>query len=344
MKSSIASVLLIVFILVVACGDSIAKNVDNRPLPDGWNRVQVREGFVARDSEHALAGFTVDLPPGWSAGETWPFDGPSGWIAGSERDEHDVPLVLRFTIGAEFDERTADYANRDRYEISRPVIEDQEGFLFLADDDSIAYPIGAYFDHIPGAPDGVVAPSLRISGLNRRTEDMETVRTVLTSIRYRALDNLPDLPKPRVERKSSWTTYVAATRQPRFTIDLPPGWEKVEAASFDSFAGVFEGDGIRIAFDYGNVVGVPYDPSIMVRNPEFDQPHVIWEEIVEGNKIWLVKPVSPVPHEDGVTGAYASAEDRFYGGNRQVELFAHGLDGDEQELALAILRTVVVME
>lgn len=343
-KYVIASVMLIVFILVVACDDSMAKNEDIRPLPDGWSRVQVREGFAARDHEHALVGFTVDLPPGWSAGETWPFEGPSGWIAGSERDEHTLPLLLRFTIDIDLDERTAGYVNRSRYDISRPVIEGQEALFFLAEDESISYEIGAYFDHIPGAPEGVTAPSLRISGTNHRTENMETVRDVLMSIRYRALDNLPDLPKPRVERGIDWNTYVAETRQPRFTIDLPPGWEKIDAASFDSFAGRFEGDGIRIGFDYGNVVGVPYDPSIMVRNPEFDQPHVIWEEILDGNKVWLVKPVSPVPHEDGITGAYASAEDGFYGGSRQVELFAHGLNGGEQELALAILRTVVVMD
>ena len=336
-------VALLIGVIFAGCVNEDSQTVDARPLPDGWSRVQVRNGFVARDSEYALDGFTIDLPPGWTAGESWPFGGPSGWVAGSERGENDYPTILNFGIGSEISDRVIGFAERPEYEITRPVINGQAGMMYLTSTTTMNE-IGIYFEHIPGAPQGIDAPPLWVSGRNRETEDMDLIAEVLTSIRYKALERLPELPEPKVKRGDDWTTYIAGPNSPRFTVDLPPGWEKIDVGSYDSFAGNFVGDGIRLGFDYGGMSGLPWEPSLVATNPKHYQPHLLWEEVLDDNKVWLVKPVSSEPHEDRQLGALATASGGMDFSTKQVAFFTSGLDGEQQELALAILRTVVVMD
>lgn len=76
-------------------------------------------------------------------------------------------------------------------------------------------------------------------------------------------------------------------------------------------------------------------------------PHVAWEELIDGVVVSFIRPVSPRPDPRSMTGAAVGfVVDQEDGSALVISLpiFAWGLDADQQEIALAIIRTVQAEE
>lgn len=311
--------------------------------PDGWSRVQVREGHLGRFAANPLTGFTIDLPPGWKAGESWPSgDVLTGWIAAPPGSLTGKVPMLRYNIGAG-PRFTVEFLKQDsRYEVTELELDGVGVVLRLAAPDAIdkGPQIGAYYEQIPGAPDGIVAPSLDIDGDSRGFDDQELLGEILRSVRFSELSSLPGVPFAGASPGSNWVTTAARSGDPNFMLDLPPGWTVTDRWGIDSAIGTITGDGIELSYDFLGGVFDPGDPRLTTGELP---AHVVWEELIDGVVFSFVRPVSPEPDILGTTGAIV----RFLvDGNdgtvflTSLPLSASGLNGDQQETALAVLRTV----
>lgn len=318
-------------------------------LPEGWRRVQVREGFVGRGFENPLAGFTIDLPPGWRAGESWPSsNGPSGWIAGVPPEGEGNLPVLRFWMGSGPRYSADELEKNPRYDVRRLVIDGIPVLLHLARPDAIDQgpQVGIYYERIPGGPIGEKAPSLRMEGDSRGFTDQVLLGRVLTSARYAEIAELPGLPEAAIEPGADWQRVPARSDRPSFTIMLPPGWQTTAFRGIDSLVGRISGDGMTLTYDFGGFAGVPYGDGSEVRERGEGPPHLMWEEKIGDLLFWFVRPVSPQPDDHAVTGLFVDLE-----GNPprttissidtpRLSVAATGLSGPQQETVLAILRTI----
>lgn len=211
--------------------------MNDHVLPEGWTRVQFREGYVARDT---LDGFTIDLPPGWSTGESYASStGPSGWIMGTREDGRTRSPSVRFMVGGKPKYSLSFLESRDNLEVTQPNVSGQKALLHLAKISAIddGPQVGIYYEHIPGAPEGVVAASLMVDGGSRGFTDPELLGKVLTSIRYKALDQLPDLPEITMTPGDDWQRDTARLDRAIFTLMLPSGWSIAEKRGIDSLVG-----------------------------------------------------------------------------------------------------------
>ena len=120
---------------------------------------------------------------------------------------------------------------------------------------------------------------------------------------------------------SDWQSIDAG----EVSIYAPPGWKFHRLQSFDSSAGEFVGDGIRLESDYG-----PYsNPLDEQHEPEYS----VVQDRIDGLQARIVSPHSP---GRGLTGVYFPAVpqgDRF-------NLYGRDLSSSQQELALKIFRTI----
>ena len=304
----------------------------------------MREGFVGREYENPLVGFTIDLPPGWAVGESWPGSGrPLGWIAGpAPTDGSNVPM-LRFHVGANYDYALETLQPDARRDISTLVVRGESAILYLAKPEAIndGPQVGIIYERIPGGPAGEDVPSLDIEGDSRGFSDQVLLSRVLTSVRYAEIARLPDLPDIGMTPGPDWQRVPARSDFPSFTIMIPPGWQTTDLQGIDTLVGRISGDGIVLQYDFGGYAGVPYEPHSQMREHRHDPPHVIWEERVGNKLFWLVRPVSPEQNPSAVTGVFAflpvGATDRP---RATMSVAAYGLDGDQQELVLAMLRTI----
>ena len=335
-------------VLAIGCGGSDSQVADERPLPDGWSRVQVREGFVSRDSED---GFVIDLPPGWSAGESWPGSkGPSGWIAGSvEDDRRPVPL-LEFFMNRGKRRDLEELLTDESVIVTQPVVEGVEAILYLAkENDYYDGPqMGIYFDRIPGAPRGEDASSLVIWGQSRGFVDAELAEQVLTSIRYRKFNDFPELPEHVLSPSNEWKRVPVRTDYPTFTVQLPPGWVSNNLQGADSLVGELVGDGVRLVYDFGVYGGRPYDANWANRDGGWGA-HRIWEEEFNDIDFSFVRPLGVSTDLISMTGVFAKLNELADAEQKQVTMYSR-VDGtdedfielttDQQEIALAIFRTI----
>lgn len=328
------STLIIVFaalLLAAACGSSASKVGDRDDLPEGWARVQVREGFVGREFANPLAGFEIDLPPGWRAGEGWPGpNGPAGWIAAAPTSETENVPILRFNMGDP-------PSNFPESENSVTVVAGVLATIHLAPTENGLGPnVGIFYEHIPGGPAGVDTPSLDIGGDNRGFDDQVLLTQVLTSIRYAEVDALPELPTPRLTPSADWVRTPAPSAEPTFSVRLPPGWSMEPRLGVDSVVGVIVGpDDVMLYYEYGQTAS-PYDPLSRVREHR-DELHQLWEEAVGDVQFRIARAVSPEPHPNRTTGGVRSS----LNGGPGVGIYALGeITGNQQDIVLAILRSV----
>jgi hypothetical protein len=324
---------LLTIIVVVGCSSS---DIDDHELPEGWTRVQFREGYVARDT---LDGFTIDLPPGWSVGESWASStGPSGSITGTIEDGRARAPSVIFTIGSPLRRSLEHLLDDGRIDVTQPNVDGQKAVLYLAKEFAIddGPQVGIYYQHIPGAPEGVVAPSLMVDGDSRGFTDPGLLGKVLTSIRYRPLEQLPDLPEITWTPGEDWQREAARLDAPTFTLMLPASWNIAEQRGIDSLVGKFGGDGMTIFYDFGFLMGTP-SGSESDPNSERYVPHQIWEESVGELSFELSRPLDP--GASGSTGAFIQhtlpGEER-----RGVSIYGLALTPEQQEIALAIFRTI----
>ena len=340
-----SGVFITVIIAATACGSAGGTRPEPSELPDGWRREQVREGFVGREFDNPLAGFTIDLPPGWRTGESWPaiLDGPSGWIAGVAQSDDEIIPTLRFYVGSAPGMDPSVMEDDPRYVLRDVQVDGQPAFLHLAASDAIDLgpQVGIYYPHIPDGLPGAQTPSLRIEGDSRGFTDQELLGKVLTSVRYAEIARLPEIPSPIVTPLDDWRRVPARSDWPSFTLSLPPGWQTESGKGIDSLVGTVSGDGVRLFYDFGGFAGMPIDPISQVRERRDGSEHLIWEERIGDRLFWFVQPVSPDPAPDAITGAFIFL-DRFEAGNGvpTVSFSVAGLDLDQQQLVLALLRTV----
>lgn len=314
-------------------------------LPEGWRRVQVRNGFVGRELEEPLVGFTVALPPGWTAGESLPgTSGPTGWIAGPPVSGGERVPYLYFWMGVA-PHFSANILEEDsRYDVRHLDVDGALVLLHLARPEAIDLgpQVGAYYERIPGGPVGL---SLRFEGDSRGFNDQALLAAILTSARYDEIDELPPLPVPAIQPGEDWQRVPVRSDWPAFTLALPPGWSTATLQGIDSLVGTISGDGITLTYDFGGFAGAPYS--------ELDGvvygghvPHFVWEESIGDGVYWFVRPVSELPDRNGVSGALIDLEgdpprDRISSFlTPRVSLRTTGLDGQQQELVIAILRTI----
>ena len=314
-------------------------------LPLGWRRVQVREGYVGRAFDNPLAGFTIDLPPGWDAGESWPGpQGLAGWIAAPPAQQGAPRPMMMFHVGEELGSRVESWTQDSRHKVTYPLVRGQYTILHLAADDAIDQgpQVGIFYPRIPGGPPDTQTPSIRIEGDSRGFVDQTLLARVLTSARYAEIKALPALPVAAATPQPDWRRAAAhPTSGPTFTVLLPPGWRATGGRTDDSIVGHLSGDSITIHYDFGGPAGVPLGPSSYIREQYGQPPHRMWEERVGNNLFWLAQSVSPEPDARAVTAGYAFlGTPGSYG--RQVALVAYGLNRSQQERVLAILRTIEI--
>ncbi len=322
-------------------------------LPDGWTRVQARKGLLARNASDPLAGFTIDLPPGWTVGESWPSShGFSGWIAGPIPPGGVKTPILRFYVGVEGSIRRAEILQADdRSVVTFPVIEGQEAMLYLAQPSALdsGPQVGIYFEHMPGGDVGEITPSLRVDGDARGWVDQELLGRVLTSIRYKPLTALPELPVlDDVPIRDDWVRTPARTDLRSFTMLLPPGWEFENRQGIDTLVGILTNGELSIFYDFGAFAGSPYSPSYRAIADIPNPPHVMWEEALAAGDFQFVKPESPEADEFSTTGVFirfANLDNRKLParttwGPAHLGMSVNGLNGDEQLMVLAMFRSL----
>ncbi|MCH7593306.1 MAG: hypothetical protein IIB27_02230 [Chloroflexi bacterium] len=325
-------------------------------IPDGWNRTQVRAGFLGRYTNTPLIGFTIDLPPGWIVGESWPWHGEdviNGWIAAPPTTSQRSWSTLTYHIGFKPESAAQALTEDPRYVITQTeVLGVKMAVRVAAPDAEKGNNFAAYYERIPGAPDGVIAPRLDMqwSSSDFGFDHPELLTRVLRSVRYAELPSLPDIPVPVVVASGDWVRKIAGSDGGEadvylggsFSLLLPPGWTTTERQGVDGVIGAISGDGIELF--YYNPMGLSAGgPSS--GGPDQPPQHVAWEEQVDGLVISLVRPASPIPDQLAKTGVTIwpfidGGGSHPYGESFQMSVSVRGLDGDQQETLLAILRTI----
>lgn len=323
-------------------------------IPDGWTRVQVRDGFLGRYAATPLVGFTIDLPPDWKAGESWARgDILEGWIAAPPNALVDWWPTFWYRIGADPQDEVQALKEDPRYEITELELNGVKVAVRVAASEATrGTQFGAYYEQIPGAPDRVTAPRLDIGVWVRGFDDPELLGQILRSVLYEAIPTLPDTPDPGMVAGTDWIRTIAGSDSEEinaisagsFSLRLPPGWTTTERRGIDSTIGAISGDGIQLI--YNNPMSL-FDARDQAAVSGEAPEHVFWEELVDGLLLSLVRPVSPEPDDLGTTGVmirpFIDGDDASAASMR-LSVLATGLSGEQQEMALAILRTIQVVD
>jgi hypothetical protein len=111
-----------------------------------------------------------------------------------------------------------------------------------------------------------------------------------------------------------------------FSIPAPSGWQFKKLQGIDSYVGKFEGDGVRLDFDFG-AYSNPLDEA---KSPTY----LISEEFVGG---FRAKIVCPKKSGHGVTGIYFPA----LGHNNKLTVEGRNLDVAQRDLVLKMLRGII---
>ncbi|MCH7593307.1 MAG: hypothetical protein IIB27_02235 [Chloroflexi bacterium] len=348
----------------IACGSDVGPTSSGEPrtgilattivepsltIPDGWSRTQVRDGLLGRHTATPLVGFTIDLPPDWKAGESWARgDILEGWIAAPPNALVDWWPTFWYRIGADPQDEVQALKEDPRYEITELELNGVKVAVRVAAPEATrGTQFGAYYEQIPGAPDGMIAPSLDIDGDSRGFDDQKLLGQILKSVRYSELSSLPERPVAEAIDTSDWVYSLARTDlqnsqwgAANFSLLLPPGWTTTEAWSIDSAIGTISGDGIELSYDYLGGVIDPHDPRAIADGLP---GHNVWDEEVDGVLFSFIRPDSQEPDPRGTTGASITIpafRDDGSSGAVRLPISGAGLDADQQELALAVLRTI----
>ena len=128
---------------------------------------------------------------------------------------------------------------------------------------------------------------------------------------------------------------------------LPPGWVFIELQGIDSMVGQLTNGEVTLYYDFGAFAGIPYSPLYAFRDGRPNSPPVMWEEEIGRDSFFFVKPESDEPDDYGVTGTFGrfAPQPKFQGfGTPPMSFSGSGLDGEQQELVLAMFRTLLPEE
>ena len=127
---------------------------------------------------------------------------------------------------------------------------------------------------------------------------------------------------------------------PPITLLLPPGWIIEPRMGFDTLVGTISGGGIEIRYDYGKFSGSILEPDDRAAISRRSPAHNFWVESFGGEELWFVQPVSPLPNDRGITGMWSAKLPGAVGNGIAISMRAEGLDGQQQKIALAVMRSV----
>lgn len=306
---------------------------------------------MGRHGSNPLAGFTIELPPGWTFGESPSRnDTASGWIAANSLAlERGVPY-LEFQIGGRstFDVELL-FEDPDS-DLRFPVVEGERATMNLAnastaDFSDFGIRVGIYYEKIPG---GESAPSLNITGNSRGFIDQEQLARVLTSVRYEPIAELPELLAVEEVSTNGWKRTPARKDFNTFTLLLPPEWSQTDYQLSDTLSGEFGNGDITVRYEFAGLASGPHNPvdRFILGRPGPTQ--FMWEERLEAGMFTFIKPDSPEPDEDAITGAFiqfaypvnAVPPVNLPFGLARLNIRSTGLSNEEQATVLAMLRSI----
>ncbi len=222
-----------------------------------------------------------------------------------------------------------------------------------ASDDEDRLRLFATFASIPGDPDESFGLTLRAYGLS--TSQFHELKQIVESFRLAPPPPLAEPPEPEVTPGPDWQRVEArwtGDGPPRFSVLAPPGTTFEPSIGYDSLIGTFTVGNMEIFFDFGNASSGPLNPDGYIRYDD-EAEHDVWVEVIDGKAFTMFRPASvetnrsshtgiTVPRLPGLpdlvvepSGSYSSSI-LSCGGS----FWTSSIDRDEQELALAILRTI----
>ena len=144
---------------------------------------------------------------------------------------------------------------------------------------------------------------------------------------------------PDAQPGPDWTRVVAPgwPDQTGLSLMLPPGWVLKELQGIDSYVGEITGDGISLMFDYGW-----YSWGL---NPEDEPEHeyiVAYEDIGGHQAKLLINQQS-----SRSTATYGAATAVYFGnlaGGNALNLIGRGLNPEQQRIAVAVFRSIRLLE
>lgn len=327
-------------VLLVACsgnGDLESATAElDQVVREGPGRVVARSGQIALDGAQGEFNFSIELPAGWrvterftadpshaAAGQIWNADGPVvQYEALSGPPELPINVQRRPHVVAQ--ERNSGVETT----VFEPAPEAA----------GAGYQTGILFSELPGTPDGASTLPLVLSSLPGRPEVQYLVLDVARTVRFAPPPTPPRRAKPAVTPGPDWTRVDARTglaSTANFSLVLPPGWMVEERIGIDTLTGSIRGNGIEIYYDFGDLAGTPEAAQTGIFH---------WQEEADGELIHLFRPTDEPNHPGYLfgTGAYFPILPGSGADTRRFPLYiaAAGLDESQQEIVLAIVRTI----
>ncbi len=354
-KPWLAVSLIAAIVLSTACGrlggeeTSIVQDLEPR-------RVPIRRVQLLPDTPLAAANFSAVLPEGWDSVDTLELPlrrlnaPPEGILAKSGASSNQVQYA--FTAP----DSVGEFRVPPGYHYRESVI-DGATVVFAVPPDPFDggehHRINAHFWSVPGDDRQQFGLSLLASSLNG-SEYLEVMR-IIESIRYAPPAESMRPPNSEVTPGLDWERVDAqwpGEGRARFSVLAPPGTNFESNIGYDSLIGKFTIGKLEIAFEYGGNAS----PSVTnfgahIRNKD-EAEHQYWVEVIDGKPFAMYRPANENPVGRAYTGISVAripglpdlvSEDGSYS-TSDVEcggsFFAIDIDRDQQELVLAILRTI----
>lgn len=349
---TLATLLTVVFsLLVPACQQGSATEPGPTLEP---GRVSIRQGGVTPRPPFSEANFSAVLPEGWGAVDTLnsplvSSGEPANGILGKMGEAH---MQVKYAItppGSQPDFYMLPGHVRSQSEIDGVTID----WLLPEDMERGLFTVGISFPWLPGDPDRHFGLAFVASGLHP-SQYLE-VKQIVESVRYLAEPAVQrPVPSPEITPAPDWVRVGAqwdSHSEPIFSILAPPGTVFAGEHGIDSLPGSFTVGDLQIDFDFGPLGAQPTIQDGHLRYPD-NAEQQYWLEMVRGEPFMMYRPAEEQPTGTAYTGISTSripgpADITMPGGSPGSSMpgcggafWARDIERDEQELFLAILRTL----
>ncbi len=337
-KLIVMAVLISMFVVATAC-----ESADT-------DRVPVRTSQLSTDRDLDGFNFSVELPEGWIASESFDIGTstvPSGWIRNGKDDDEDTVLMSWAAV----DESRSGYMLRSTefgHAVEEKVIEGASARFYRPDSlvptASVFQIVAAVFDRVPGAPDDMQAP-LTLQNRAFVEEDIPVLLEIMESVRYAERPSLTPSPLAPAVPGEDWVRFTPAdfdgVRQglsPKFSILLPPGSSAVVSPGFDTVLFGFQTDHLSVNGERGH-------PDTVIGLPASEPGTVLWSETVLGELVHFAQTeqangrymlLAHFPRLPGEAGNSASRSD-----SNAATLIARDVPGEHRADLLAIFLSVM---
>lgn len=337
-------------IAFIACDQSSDDDEHTEP-----GRVSAIKSEHFPDSPFAGANFSVVLPEGWGIAQSLrdplaSLEHPPVGVL-SKRGKPRGQLHYSFTLP----DAESVFRTRMGYLEAQTTIDGAEIEWILPEDPSDGTDflhLEATFASIPGDPDKRFGLSVRGSGLSPAM--YLEAKQILESVRVANPPGAFDPPESEVTPGPNWERIEAqwpSDSDPRFSVLAPPGTTVSPEIGFDSLLGTFAIGELEIFFDYGSLSSSPINPDGFIRY-EGEAEHQLWVEVIDGKIFSMYRPLNDDPALESYTGISVARipglpdlviPDGPYSSTLFAcggSFFARNISHDDQELVLAVLRTI----